>query len=408
MILTNCPVCAAPLPPTTAKQCSRCKTRYCGPECQKTHWEEGGHDKLCRKIRKGGGAEQYHASKKYTEAVAVAAEACAEDTNGQTCYICTEAVHRHTKEGLVRGCACHTTEGFVHVSCLAEQAKILVAEGEENNLGSEVLNARWDRWHTCSLCKQGYHGVVKCALGWACWKAYVGRPEEDQPRSLAMSVLGLGLSNVHHHADALPVYEAQLAMIQRLGADEEDLLATQSNLASTYKELGRPEKAMQMRREVYFVTLKLLGDRRIHRMRDRDTLGDVVRPEEEAPVIIAALNYAQSLQSLNRSDEAKSLLRTTLPAARRVLGESHEITLKTRLLHAVVLYKADGATLADLREAVATFEETQRTALRVFGGAHPLLMEVEAALQDSQTALHACEANISRRRDTLYESERRG
>ena len=29
----------------------------------------------------------------------------------------------------------------------------------------------------CSLCKQDYHGVVCCALGWACWKTYLGRPE---------------------------------------------------------------------------------------------------------------------------------------------------------------------------------------------------------------------------------------
>ena len=81
-------------------------------------------DKLCRKIRKGGGGEQYHANNKYAESVTVAAEACAEDTKGQTCYICTEVVHRRTGEGLVRGCACHTTEGYVHVSCLAEQAKM--------------------------------------------------------------------------------------------------------------------------------------------------------------------------------------------------------------------------------------------------------------------------------------------
>ena len=50
-------------------------------------------------MQRGGGAEQYHANTKYAEAVAVAAEACADDTKGQTCYICTEAVHRHTKEG---------------------------------------------------------------------------------------------------------------------------------------------------------------------------------------------------------------------------------------------------------------------------------------------------------------------
>ena len=78
MILTNCAACAAPLP-HKAKQCSRCKTRYCGPACQKKHWDEGGHDALCKKIKKGGGAEQYHADKKYKEAVAEAVEKCADD-----------------------------------------------------------------------------------------------------------------------------------------------------------------------------------------------------------------------------------------------------------------------------------------------------------------------------------------
>ena len=73
MILTKCAACAAPLPHTSAKQCSRCKTRYCGPACQKQHWD-GGHKDLCKRIKKGGGAEQYHADKKYKEAVAVAVE----------------------------------------------------------------------------------------------------------------------------------------------------------------------------------------------------------------------------------------------------------------------------------------------------------------------------------------------
>ena len=89
------------------------------------HWKEGGHDQLCKKIKKGGGAEQYHADKKYKEAVTVAVEKCAEDTKGQTCFICTQALHWKTKEGLVRGCSCRGTAGLVHVSCLAEQAKIL-------------------------------------------------------------------------------------------------------------------------------------------------------------------------------------------------------------------------------------------------------------------------------------------
>ena len=135
MILTQCAVCAAPLGLSRGKKCGRCSTRYCGSECQVQHWKEGGHDKLCKSIKKAGGAEQYNANKRYTEALAVAVEACADDTKGQTCYICTQALHWKTKEGLVRGCACRGTAGFAHVSCLAEQAKILFAEAEENNLG---------------------------------------------------------------------------------------------------------------------------------------------------------------------------------------------------------------------------------------------------------------------------------
>ena len=142
MILTLCPACAAPLPGTSAKQCSRCKTRYCGPACQEQHWKEGGHKDQCKQIKRGGGAELYHANTKYVESVAVAAEACAEDTKGQTCFICTQALHWKTKEGLVRGCACRGTAGFAHVSCLVEQAKILVAEAEENN---------WDDDRFCLL-----------------------------------------------------------------------------------------------------------------------------------------------------------------------------------------------------------------------------------------------------------------
>jgi len=162
----------------------RCKTRYCNSTCQHDHWRRS-HKQICKRIYRGGNAEQYYADNKYEEAVTVAAEACADDTKGQTCYICTEAFHWKTKEGLVRGCACRGTAGFAHVSCLAEQAKILVAEAEENNL-DDKMNERFNRWHTCGLCKQEYHGVVQCALGWACWQTYIhGRPRPVSVLQLA-------------------------------------------------------------------------------------------------------------------------------------------------------------------------------------------------------------------------------
>ena len=95
--------------------------------CQHDHWRRG-HEQICEEIHRGGGAEQYHADKKYKEAVAVAVEACAEDTTGQRCYICFEGA---AEEGLVRRCSCRGASGVAHVSCLARQAKILIEEAEE-------------------------------------------------------------------------------------------------------------------------------------------------------------------------------------------------------------------------------------------------------------------------------------
>ena len=51
----------------------------------------------------------------------------------------------------------------------------------------------------------------------------------------------------------------------------------------------------------------------------------------------------------------------------------------------------NGATLADLREAVETLEETERTARRVLGAAHPSATVIGNSLRESRAALLACE-----------------
>ena len=370
MILTKCAVCATDLGLSLGKKCGRCSTRYCGPECQKQHWEEGGHANLCKKIKKAGGAEQYNANTKYTEAVTVAAEKCADDTKGQTCYICTQALHWKTKEGLVRMCACRGTAGFAHVSCLAEQAKILLAEAEDNNLDDKVWTERFNRWFTCGLCEQGHHGVVRCALGWACWKTYVGRPETDHARLNAMRMLGNGLYDGEHYEDSLSVKETELSMLRRIGASKNLMLIAQSNLASTYQMVGRFEQASRILRDVYSLRLKLNG-------------------EEDENTLLAASNYANSLLHLRRYDEAKTLVRDAMLVARRVLGESHEATLKMSGCYADALRRRGdpSAKLDDLREAVRTLEDADRIARRVLGGAHPTAAALGQTLQNTRTML---------------------
>ena len=106
---------------------------------------------------------------------------------------------------------------------------------------------------------------------------------------------------------------------------------------------------------------------------------------------LVANNYASSLKELGRFEEARSLLRKTIPVARRILGEGDDITLKMKWIYAEALYKDTGATLDDLRESVTTLEDAGRTARRVFGGSHPYTMRIEYNLKKSRAALRARE-----------------
>ena len=79
--------------------------------------------------------------------------------------------------------------------------------------------------------------------------------------------------------------------------------------------------------------------------------------------------------------------------ARRVLGESNDLTLRMRWAYAAALCNDPGATLDDLREAVTTLEDTEQTARRVLGGANPLVGEIETSLREARAALSAGDMN---------------
>ena len=159
-------------------------------------------------------------------------------------------------------------------------------------------------------------------------------------------------------------------MLRRLGADEYDILAVQNNIAKSYQALGRFKEASSIFRDVYSGELKLYG------AEDRQTL-------------ISAYNYAIALIELQRFDQAKSLLRKSIRVARRFLGVNTETALKMRWFYAEALYKDPNATLEDLREAVTTLEDTERTARRVLGGSHPGTLGFGVNLQKVRAALRA-------------------
>ena len=189
---------------------------------------------------------------------------------------------------------------------------------------------------------------------------------------MAMTELGAGLDSADHDADALSVKEARFSMLRRLGAPEENVLVAQSNLASTYRSLGRLEDCLRMQGNVYSGTLKLYG-------------------EEHGDTLVDANNYAITLSELERYAEAKSLYRKTIPVARRVLGESHDLTLKMMMNYGGALLLDPGATPDDLREVVTTFEDAGQIARRVLGSAHPTTRALEGNLREARASLRARE-----------------
>ena len=57
----------------------------------------------------------------------------------------------------------------------------------------------------------------------------------------------------------------------------------------------------------------------------------------------------------------------------------------------VRLYEGPAATVDDLHEALTTLEDTERTARRVMGRAHPLTAAIEHDLRDARAVLGARE-----------------
>ena len=267
----------------------------------------------------------------------------------------------------MRMCACRGTAGFAHVSCLAEQAKILFAEAEENNLGNEVLADRWARWESCSLCEQAYHGVVHCALGWAAWKTYLGRPEGDQLRVLAMASVGIGLRSGGRVQEATDVLETALSLIHReIPSDDSTRLVVLNTLASLYTQLGRHEESLAFRRQCYEETKSIQG------------------PCSENTLINAS-NLGMTLHKQAKFAEAREVVRQPLADARRTFGDDHYVTLILCETTADAIAGLGSGELGggeSLRETIAMYEDLVPRSRRGLGSSHPKTQQRERCLRE--------------------------
>ena len=248
---------------------------------------EGGHDKLCKLIKKAGGAEQYNANKKYAEAVAVAAEACAEDTKGQTCFICTQALHWKTKEG-PRAHAVLAAGRRASRTCRAWRSRRRFwSRRLRRTIWGSRRGMRGSRGGSRAVCVNN-NTTASCTArsGGRAGRRTLGRPEADASSAHRHEgQLGNRSTFAGHYDDAVSVKEAELATLRRIGGTESDILITLANLAGTYDELGRREDSLRILQDVYSRRLEFSGEEHVH-------------------TISAAINYAvmlNDLEALRRS-----------------------------------------------------------------------------------------------------------
>ena len=115
---------------------------------------------------------------------------------------------------------------------------------------------------------------------------------------------------------------------------------------------------------------------------------DLVSLAPEHPrALMSALNLANSLCVTAQFTDAAALVNETLPTARRVCGDAHDITLGLRFLLTRSIVLNPDTTQEDLRGAKEEAESLLRTTRRVFGTSHPRVELVRTLLKNANDRL---------------------
>mmetsp|Transcript_27227 Transcript_27227/g.82078 ORF Transcript_27227/g.82078 Transcript_27227/m.82078 type:complete len:296 (+) Transcript_27227:2-889(+) len=237
--------------------------------------------------------------------------------------------------------------GLAHLSCLVRQAEMAVKQLEEWNTG-----VGFEKWQKCFDCGQFFHGAVDLALAWASWNTYVGRPEPDAFRTMAMGALGNTLRS-HDAEQALPILEASLSVRQRLfQRNTQGILIALSNLAGCFGDLGRHEESLGLLRQTHVRRTEIFGS-------------------SDPGTLIDAHMLAKVMLKLGRYAEAKTFLTEQAGVARNALGPDHSDTLEINHYLSIALADDPARTLYDLRKARNIAQDTHKRHRRVLGPDYP-------------------------------------
>ena len=182
-------------------------------------------------------------------------------------------------------------------------------EVEENNL--EVKDEHWYRWYMCSLCEQQYHGVVRCALGWACWKTIHGRPETTLASAHGDDTAWERFSPCRPSRDALIRARGRVVYRAAAWCMKKTCIPIDQSLANSYEDLGRFEESLCLRQDVYS---DISG-----------TLRNMRAPSHCSQQLPASL-----VDSSGASKKSSHCCAKRYPWRHAILGENDQTTLKMR------------------------------------------------------------------------------
>ena len=173
-----------------------------------------------------------------------------------------------------------------------------------------------------------------------------------------------GLQHARKWEDALEVTKALSAIHERIGAPKTVYLANLGSMALILDDLRRPDEAIKLYEDIYAQKLSLFES-------------------SDIEVIITAYNLSRALGHSGRYREQKRLMNSTIPKARKSLGDDHELTLSCRQNYAASLLYAENmspASQCDLREATKILEDVQKRCRRVLGANHRVTLAVQGDL----------------------------
>ena len=176
-----------------------------------------------------------------------------EDTKGQSAHL--HAGPPLEDEGGPRADVCVPRDGRV-CSCFVSggAGEDFGRGGRGKQIGQKVFDARWARWNIVACASKAITASWH-ARSWACWKTHVGRRRR------------LDSGNGGKPAWWWFIIRRTIRMrcpCTRLScleaASGPPRILPHINLATTYRNLGRRERALQIERDVYSAFLRLRGE----------------------------------------------------------------------------------------------------------------------------------------------------